>query len=102
MLVELCFGTALENQEMRRQYHSSRGSQTPTPDLAAALDLAVALKCSQSIGGDAGEAYADAVSWCLRGHLAVAHDDRWRERLFLNVVRQLQSCHEQLHPMSRD
>lgn len=31
-----------------------------------------------------------------------AKDDRWREELFVNVVRPLQSCHEQLHSMSRE
>lgn len=94
LLVELCFGTALEDHEMRRQYHSSKNQ--------AALDLAVALEWSRSVGGEAGETYAEAVNWCLRGRSLGAKDDRWREELFVNVVRPLQSCHEQLHSMSRE
>ncbi len=108
LLIELCFGTALEDHEKRRQYHSSVEQQTATPDpaaaldLAAVLDLAVAMEWSQSVGGEAGEAYADAVSWCLRVQVPGAKDDKWREELFANVVRPLQSCCEQLHPMSRE
>ena len=102
LLIELCFGTALEDHEMRRQYNSSGAQQNGTPDLAAVLDLAVALEWSRSVYGEAGETYADAVNWCLRGQMAGTNDDKWREELFANVVRPLQSCHEQLHPMNRD
>ena len=102
LLIELCFGIPLEDHEMRRQYHPLGESQTAAPDLAAALDLAVALEWSRSVGGEAGEAYADAVSWCLKGQFAGSRDDKWREELFVNVVRPLQSCHEQLHPISRE
>lgn len=101
LLIELCFGTALEDHEMRRQYHSSDGEQVAAPNLAAALDLAVALEWSQSVHGEAGATYADAVNWCLRGQMAGSKDDKWREELFANVVRPLQSCHEQMYPMSR-
>ena len=102
LLIELCFGTALEDHEMRQQYHSSNGEQVAAPDLAAALDLAVALEWSQSVYGEAGETYADAVNWCLRGQMAGFKNDKWREELFANVVRPLQSCHEQMYPTSRD
>lgn len=99
LLIELCFGTALEDHAMRQQFHTSGGQQTANPDLAAALDLAVALEWSQSVCGEVGETYADAVNWCLRGRFAGAKDDRWREELFANVVRPLRFCHEQLHAM---
>lgn len=102
LLIELCFGTALEDHELSRQYDSPTGDQTATPNLAAALDLAAALEWSGSVGGEAGEMYADAVNWCLRGQAAGAKDDRWRQELFANVVRPLQSCLEQLHPTSRE
>lgn len=102
LLIELCFGTALEDHEMRRQYQSSVGQQNVPPDLAATLDLAVALEWSRSVCGEAGETYAHAVNWCLRGQRAGAKDDKWREELFANVVRPLQSCHEQMYPMSTD
>ncbi len=102
LLIELCFGTALEDHEMRRQFRSAGELQAATPDSTAILDLAVAIEWSQSVGGEAGETYAEAVNWCLMGQVAGARGDKWREELFANVVRPLQSCHEQLHPMSRE
>ena len=101
LLIELCFGSALEDQEMRRQCHSEGGPQSETPEYAAAMDLAVALEWSESVAGEAGETYADAVNWCLRGRFAGTKDDKWREELFANVVRPLQSYHE-LHSMTRE
>ena len=102
LLIELCFGTALEDHEMRRQFQSSVRQQDVASDLAATLDLAVALEWSRSVCGEAGETYADAVNWCLRGQRGGAKDDKWREELFANVVRPLQFCHEQMYPMSKD
>lgn len=102
LLIELCFGTALEDHAIRQQCHSSSEQNTANPDLDAALDLAVALEWSRSVSGEAGEGYADAVHWCLRGQLADLRNDKWREELFANVVTPLQDCYEQLHPKSRE
>ena len=104
LLIELCFGTALEDHEMRRQCHTSTPPQQTNAslDLAATLDLAVALEWSRSVVEEAGETYADAVNWCLKGQCAGAGDGRWREDLFVNVVRPLQTCYEHLHPVCRD
>ena len=107
LLIELCFGTALEDHEMRRQYDSTSAEQQQqqqiaTADLAAALDLAVALEWARFVGGEAGEGYADAVGWCLRGQCGgLTRDDRWREELFANVVRPLMSCHEQMRSVGK-
>ena len=101
LLMELCFGTLLEDHEMRRQYHTQGGQQSGKPEYEAALDLAVALQWVQSVGGEAGETYADAVNWCLRGQFVGVRDDEWREQLFTNVVRPLQSCHE-FYSMARE
>ena len=54
------------------------------------------------MGGEAGELYADAVNWCLRGQMAGARDEKWHQELFANVVWPLQSCHEQFHSMGRE
>ena len=98
LLIELCFGTALEDHEMRKQYSADNEGRASNPDLVAALDLAVALEWSRSVGGEAGDLYSDAVQWCLRGQVAGARDDKWREELFSNVVLPLRSCHDQLYP----
>lgn len=83
---------------MRQRYQTSTGQASSTPDLAAALDLAVALEWSRSVVGEAGELYADAVQWCLKVQMTDAKSDKWREELFTNVVQPLQSCHDQLYP----
>ena len=101
LLIELCFGSALEDQKMRRQCHSEDGQQSETPEYAAGMDLVVALEWSKSVAGEAGETYADAVKWCLKGHWKGVKDDKWREELFANVVRPLQSYHE-LHSMTSE
>ena len=85
---------------MRRQFQSSTNHSAVNADLAAALDLAVALEWSQSVGGEAGDSYADAVQWCLRAPSVSTKDDKWREDLFANVVAPLQYCYEQLSSKS--
>lgn len=57
----------------------------------------MALEWAGFVYGEAGETYADAVDWCLRGQFPGTKDDKWREELFENVVRPLQSCHEKMH-----
>lgn len=61
LLVELCFGIALEDTEMRQQYQNADLQTDATANLAAALDLAVAMEWARSVAGEAGDAYADAV-----------------------------------------
>ena len=96
LLIELCFGTTLESQDLRREYSKTmQGGCTSSADLDAALDLAVALEWSQSVAGEAGEDYHDAVQWCLRHQGSGAKDHKWRQDLFANVEAPLQSCHEQ-------
>lgn len=102
LLIELCFGTPLEDHEMWQQCHSTKATRTPSPDLEATLNFAVALEWAGSVYGEAGETYADAVNWCLRGQFPGNKDDQWRRELFANVVRPLQTCHEQMHPTSRE
>ena len=98
LLIELCFGTLMEDHEMRKQYPANNEGKAGNSDLAAALDLAVAWEWSRSVGGEAGELYSGAVQWCLRGQVTGANDDKWREELFSNVVLPLRSCHDQLYP----
>ena len=103
LLLELCFGTALEDHDWSRSLQRRLAGQESVPsDQTATLNLAVALEWSQDAYGEAGETYADAVNWCLRGQNPGVKDDDWRQALFANVVRPLQSCHEQLHPRTRE
>ena len=98
LLIELCFGETLESQNLRRQYSETvKSAPNASADLDAALDLAAALVWSQSVAGEAGPAYHDAVQWCLRAQSSGAKDQQWRQELFDNVVAPLRSCHQQLH-----
>ena len=83
---------------MRKQCQFPHTGGSANADLEAALDLGVALEWSRSVGAEAGERYADAVHWCLKGQATGVKDDRWREELFTNVVSPLQFCYEQFSP----
>jgi len=92
MLLELCFGTALEDHEIRQKY--SIGS-TPNPF----LDMVAALEWSPRAVEEAGPEFADAILWCLHNMPGSGESDwkleKWREELFLKVVEPLKYCYDQ-------
>lgn len=90
MLLELCFGTTLENHETRRKL----GSGDPT--ISVYLDLAAALEWHVSVLEEAGPKYAAAVKWCLEKVIQVSQDGNWRNQFLHEVVEPLQSCSELL------
>jgi hypothetical protein len=59
MLLELCFGIALEDHELRQKY--ANGTNAPN----SFLDLAAALEWSPRAVEEAGPEFADAIQWCL-------------------------------------
>jgi hypothetical protein len=92
MLLELCFGTALEDHESRRKYPLGA-----TPNHF--LDMAAALEWSLRVVEEAGPEFADAILWCLH-NMPGSGDadgklDKWREELFLKVVEPLKYCCDQ-------
>lgn len=93
MLLELCFGTALEDHETRRKYPS--GDVAPNPF----LDMAAALEWSLRAVEEAGPEFADAITWCLKNMPGSGESDsmveRWREELYQKVVEPLKYCHDQ-------
>ncbi|KAE8440783.1 hypothetical protein EG329_006583 [Mollisiaceae sp. DMI_Dod_QoI] len=98
MLLELCFGTALEDHEIRQKYPTS---STPNPF----LDMAAALEWSPRVVEEAGPEFADAIMWCLRGVPGSGESDgkleKWREELFLKVVEPLKYCYDQFSAVGR-
>jgi hypothetical protein len=94
MLLELCFGLALEDHRIRQNFVSRDGQPNPALDLAAAMDWC------RFAHEEAGPEFAEAIEWCLhkrpgRGSADVK-DRRWRQELFEKVVKPLQYCHQQL------
>jgi hypothetical protein len=98
MLLELCFGTALEDHEIRQKYPTG---STPNPF----LDIAAALEWSPRAVEEAGPEFADAIMWCLRGVPGSGESDgkleKWREELFLKVVEPLKYCYDQFNAAGR-
>lgn len=90
LLLELCFGTALQSTSLRQKYPIMDGPSSHFIDLAAALEW------SEQVLEEAGPEFASAVSWCLKSNSSSATSDEWRAELFENVVKPLQQCHEHL------
>ncbi|CAG8974902.1 hypothetical protein HYALB_00006686 [Hymenoscyphus albidus] len=89
MLLELCFGTALEDHQLRKKYPSSS-----TPNMFS--DKAAALEWSHRAVEEAGPEFADAILWCLHNMPGSGESDnkleKRREELFVKVVEPLKYC----------
>ncbi|KAK6428384.1 hypothetical protein LTR95_015473, partial [Oleoguttula sp. CCFEE 5521] len=59
LLLELCFGTTLENSPFRNKYRAPDGQPS------FIMDQVVAREWAEGVEGEAGPEYADAVNWCL-------------------------------------
>ncbi|KAM3550099.1 hypothetical protein ARSEF4850_008513 [Beauveria asiatica] len=101
MLLELCFGTALEEHETRKRYNYHPASPEEASVAAADpfLDTAAALEWFQRVAEEAGPEFADAIDWCLKNMPGSGEFDgkldRWREELFAKVVLPLKYCYDQ-------
>ena len=94
LLLEICFGIALEDHDIRRNFVSLDGQPNPGLDLVAAMQW-----CDRYANDEAGPEFAGAIDWCLRNPTARmigAKEQGWREELFTQVVEPLQYCHKQL------
>jgi hypothetical protein len=98
MLLELCFGTALEDNELRQKYPVGL---TPNPF----LDTVAALEWSRRAVEEGGPEFANAILWCLHNMPGSGESDgkldKWREELFLKVVEPLKYCYDQLNTVGR-
>ena len=93
MLLELCFGIALEDHDIRRGFLGADGQPNPALDLVAAKEW-----CERYAQGEAGQDFADAIGWCLRNKTGRkstdVKDEGWKDALFTEVVKPLQHCHD--------
>ncbi|KAF2426311.1 hypothetical protein EJ08DRAFT_378173 [Tothia fuscella] len=91
-LLELCFGTPIEQHPMWQKYYSDGTMKADSFGL-----LAIALQWRDYIGGEAGGEYAEAVNWCLEYKKNVAGS--WRREFDERVVQSLEQC--QIQPPTK-
>lgn len=87
--MELCFNQTLEEHPLRQDYLTPKGQSSPQ------LDSAMALEWSESLAGEAGSQYTDAVEWCLR-KTSHGRSENWKDEFLEKVVQPLQSDFEYL------
>ncbi|KAK3314613.1 hypothetical protein B0H66DRAFT_605559 [Apodospora peruviana] len=85
VLLELCFGKALEDQPYRKTLPPGR-----TEEEKAVFDVVAARDWQYDVEEEAGREYFEAVSWCLGG----IRPDRWRQDMLRCVVEPLQRCRD--------
>lgn len=90
MLLELCFGTAIEDHKMRRNLNATDEQSLQL------INYAVAIQWVRDVVEEAGPEYADAVTWCLHNVPESGTEERWREDMFAGVVEKLKYCYDQL------
>ncbi|PMD14530.1 hypothetical protein NA56DRAFT_693937 [Hyaloscypha hepaticicola] len=94
MLLELCFGTAIEDHRVRPKV------DVDDEQILNLINYAAADHWARDVVEEAGPEYSDAVNWCLhhtpeRSGLD-GMDEKWRENMFAKVVEPLKACHDQL------
>lgn len=94
MLLELCFGIAIEDHKLRQSI------TTDDEQILQLFNYAAATQWSRDVVEEAGPEYADAIAWCLHhtpeSSGVEAKDEKWREDMFVKVVEPLKYCHDQL------
>ena len=86
MLLELLFGTCLEDHELWRQPEFTENKRLPL------FRLMVARQWADSVEDEAGEGYSAAVMWCLKDSPTTLEGDQWRRHLADRVVLPLEKC----------
>ncbi|RDL42220.1 uncharacterized protein BP5553_02199 [Venustampulla echinocandica] len=95
MLLELCFGTAIEEHKLRRNLLA------PDEQAVQLINYAVAIQWCRDVLEESGPEYSDAVLWCLHHHapdcdIIGDKQDKWRADMFARVVEPLRCCYDHL------
>lgn len=87
-LLELCFGTPIEDVSFRKQLPAGDSTLSPLFDYTAAIQW------SRLVGEEAGPEFSEAIEWCL--HAKTLNDSSWRTELWRHVILPLEACHKQM------
>jgi hypothetical protein len=92
LLLELCFGSALEDQPYRKAYRQADGDER----MRRGCNLLAARDWLADVEEEAGIGYSEAIAWCLKGnHSAQGTSGKgWREEMLRSVIQPLQSCRD--------
>jgi hypothetical protein len=90
VLLELCFGTAIEGHKMRRNLNADDEQSLQL------INYAVAIQWVRDVVEEARPEYADAVTWCLHNVPESGTEERWKEDMFAGVLEKLKYCYDQL------
>ena len=93
MMLELVFGSQLEEHELWQQF-GTKSTDNPI------LRLMVAKKWADDVKDEAGTEFSSAVKWCLDESPATLHGEQWRKDLACEVVLRLQNCCGWIDPAS--
>ena len=87
LLLELCFGSSLEDQEHRKRWPEGNNAEE-----GFVFDTMAARDWQCEVSREVGFAYAEAVGWCLGGNRSATTPERWRRDMLRGVIEPLQRC----------
>lgn len=96
MLLELCFGQALQDQPYRGRWPAGSDERE-----RACFDIMAARDWQREVNDEAGQDFAEAVAWCLGGNRSTP-PDKWRQEMLKRVIKPLQRCLDYLKLGSDD
>lgn len=93
MLLELLFGTEIEQHDLYKQLDSVQMERS-------VRRLVVAKQWAEEVEAEVGSEFASAVIWCLTKSPTTLQGEEWRNELAYEVVLPLQNCCEWIGAVS--
>ncbi|KAF1992333.1 hypothetical protein K402DRAFT_416007 [Aulographum hederae CBS 113979] len=85
LILELHYGSTLEENPVRQKYLMPDGSPNPFMDFTAAIEW------SHTLEEEVGAEYKEAVDWCLRKGQVKPDDDSWKKEFAQTVIQALET-----------
>ncbi|KAI1413448.1 hypothetical protein F5Y13DRAFT_29788 [Hypoxylon sp. FL1857] len=90
VLLELCFGRLLEDQDCRKRWPSGDDEMQKY-----AFDFVAARQWNDEVNEEAGPDFDEAIRWCFEGHRNTPPEN-WRQEMLRHVVQPIERCHRYL------